>query len=256
MNETKPIDQPGPWPVRSPIKAPKLGDRIYEQIVERIVSGSLPEGSRLPSEHDFCRMFEVSRPVVREALARLRADGIVDSRQGSGSYVRRRPADELLSYAPCGNVAQLLRCFEFRVALEGEAAALAATRRSASQLRAIRKTHRDFDSAVNQGRIGKTSDLEFHLNIARASGNDLFAETMESLLDDIGQGMDLARTLDANKQQERVLIVRQEHDAIMSAIEDGDADRARVAMRAHVGNAQRRVVGHMVPPDNLPDDAD
>jgi GntR family transcriptional repressor for pyruvate dehydrogenase complex len=71
----------------------------------------------------------------------------------------------------------------------------------------------------------------------------LFAETMESLIDDIGVGMDMARTLDARQTRERILIVCQEHDAIMSAIEDGDADRARVAMRAHVGNAQRRVVG-------------
>ncbi len=236
-------DDIGPWPIRSPLKAPKLGDRIYEQIVERIVSGSLAEGVRLPSEHDFCRMFEVSRPVVREALARLRADGIIESRQGSGSYVRRRPSSEILSYAPSGNMAALLRCFEFRIALEGEAAALAAARRSADQLKTIRKAHDDFNKALNAGKVGKTSDLAFHMAIALASGNDLFAETMHTLIEDIGQGMDMARDLDAKQTRERILIVCQEHDVIMSAIEDGDADRARVAMRAHIGNAQRRVVG-------------
>ena len=243
MNRLDVSDVVGPWPVRSPLKAPKLGDRIYEQIVERIVSGSLAEGVRLPSEHDFCRMFEVSRPVVREALARLRADGIIESRQGSGSYVRRRPAREILCYAPSGNMAGLLRCFEFRVALEGEAAALAATRRNAEQLKAIRKAHDKFKQTLKDGKVGKSFDLEFHLAIARASGNELFAETMDSLINDIGVGMDMARDLDAKQTRERVLIVCQEHDAIMSAIEDGDSDRARVAMRAHIGNAQRRVVG-------------
>jgi DNA-binding FadR family transcriptional regulator len=243
MNKADAHDDIGPWPVRSPLKAPKLGDRIYEQIVERIVSGALAEGVRLPSEHDFCRMFEVSRPVVREALARLRADGIIDSRQGSGSYVRRRPSRDILAYAPSGNISALLRCFEFRIALEGEAAALAATRRNADQLKAIRKAHDKFEQTLKDGKVGKTVDLEFHMAIARASGNELFAETMESLIDDIGVGMDMARTLDARQTRERILIVCQEHDAIMSALEDGDADRARVAMRAHIGNAQRRVVG-------------
>jgi DNA-binding FadR family transcriptional regulator len=243
MNKVDSNEDIGPWPVRSPLKAPKLGDRIYEQIVERIVSGALAEGVRLPSEHDFCRMFEVSRPVVREALARLRADGIIDSRQGSGSYVRRRPSREILNYSPSGNMAALLRCFEFRIALEGEAAALAATRRNADQLKVIRKAHDKFNQNLKDGKVGKGWDLEFHMAIAHASGNDLFAETMETLIDDIGIGMDMARTLDAKQTRERVLIVCQEHDAIMSAIEDGDADRARVAMRAHIGNAQRRVVG-------------
>jgi DNA-binding FadR family transcriptional regulator len=243
MNSKVDTSDTGPWPVRSPLKAPKLGDRIYEQIVERIVSGSLAEGVRLPSEHDFCRMFEVSRPVVREALARLRADGIIESRQGSGSYVRRRPAPQILCYAPSGNMAGLLRCFEFRVALEGEAAALAATRRDSDQLKAIRQAHDKFEQTLHDGRVGKADDLDFHMAIARASGNDLFAETMESLIDDIGVGMDMARDLDAKQTRERVLIVCQEHDAIMSGIEEGDADRARVAMRAHIGNAQRRVVG-------------
>ena len=246
MNTVDATNESGPWPIRSPLKAPKLGDRIYEQIVERIVSGALAEGVRLPSEHDFCRMFEVSRPVVREALARLRADGIIESRQGSGSYVRRKPNRDFLQYAPSGNMAGLLRCFEFRIALEGEAAALAATKRSTEQLKAIRKAHDKFSKALSEGKVGKGCDLEFHTAIAQASGNDLFAETMGSLIEDIGVGMDMARDLGASQARERVFIVCQEHDAILSAVEDGDADRARVATRAHVGNAQRRVVDQIV----------
>lgn len=232
-----------PWPLRSPLRAPKLGDRVYEQIVERIVAGTLAEGDRLPSEHEFCRMFEVSRPVVREALARLRADGIIESRQGSGSYVRRRPVRDLLQYGSAGNVAQLLRCFEFRLAIEGDAAALAAVRRSTADLRAIRKAHDLCNDAANKGRLGKKEDLEFHMAIARASGNELFPETMELLQDDVQKGMDMARSLTKQEKKERISILRQEHGAVLAAIEDKDPDRARVAMRAHIGNAQRRVVG-------------
>lgn len=231
------------WPHRSPLRAPKLGDRVYEQIVERIVAGTLAEGDRLPSEHEFCRMFEVSRPVVREALARLRADGIIESRQGSGSYVRRRPVRDLLQYGATSNAAQLLRCFEFRLALEGEAAALAAVRHDTAELRAIRKANDACNDAALKGRLGKQEDLDFHMSIALAAGNPLFPDTMELLHDDIQNGMDMARSLSKAERKERVLLLRQEHGAVLAAIEDRDPDRARVAMRAHIGNAQRRVVG-------------
>ncbi|MBN35759.1 MAG: GntR family transcriptional regulator [Rhodospirillaceae bacterium] len=231
------------WPQRSPLRAPKLGDRVYEQIVERIVDGTLAEGDRLLSEHAFCRMFEVSRPVVREALARLRADGIIDSRQGSGSYVRRRPVRDLLCYGETTNAAQLLRCFEFRIALEGEATALAATRHTAHDLRVIRAASEACNNAAEDGRLGKQEDLEFHMAIARASGNALFAETMELLHDDIQNGMDTARNLGRSEQKKRFRILREEHGAVLEAIEDNDADRACVAMRSHLHNAQRRIVG-------------
>jgi len=243
MSERSESAAPAPWPHRSPLRAPKLGDRVYEQIVERIVAGTLGEGDRLPSEHEFCRMFEVSRPVVREALARLRADGIIESRQGSGSYVRRRPVRDLLQYGEASNAAQLLRCFEFRIALEGEAAALAAVRRTTQDLRAIRRANDACNEAARKGRLGKREDLEFHMAIANASGNALFGETMEMLHDDIQRGMDMAKSLTPPEKQERVRILRAEHSAVVSAIEERDPDRARVAMRAHVGNAQRRIVG-------------
>jgi len=234
---------PESWPRRSPLRAPKLGDRVYEQIVERIVDGTLTEGDRLPSEHGFCRMFEVSRPVIREALARLRADGIIESRQGSGSYVRRRPVRDLLRYGDSTNAAQILRCFEFRIALEGEAAALAAARHTAADLRRIRETNEACNDAANKGRLGKEEDLEFHMAIAHASGNALFADTMELLHDDIQDGMDTARNLNKAEQKERVRILHDEHGTVLEALADSDADRARVAMRAHLHNAQSRIVG-------------
>lgn len=231
------------WPHRSPLRAPKLGDRVYEQIVERIVAGTLAEGDRLPSEHEFCRMYEVSRPVVREALARLRADGIIESRQGSGSYVRRRPVRELLHYGEALNAAQLMRCFEFRLAIEGEAAALAAVRHDTAELCAMRQANDACNEAALRGRLGKQEDLDFHMSVARAAGNPLFPDTMELLHDDIQNGMDMARSLSKAERKERVLLLRQEHGAVLAAIEDRDPERARIAMRAHIGNAQRRVVG-------------
>ena len=94
-----------------------------------------------------------------------------------------------------------------------------------------------------KGRLGKQEDLDFHMAIALASGNGLFPDTMELLHDDIQNGMDMARSLTKSERKERVVILKQEHAMVLAAIEDRDPDRARVAMRAHIGNAQRRIVG-------------
>src|ERR671916_1206506 len=106
----------------------KLSAGIYEKLFERIVAGEFPVNARLPSETELARRFGASRPVVREALARLRDDGLIVSRQGSGSYVRRRPDQAVLQFVPVGSIADIQRCFEFRAGLEAAAAALAATR--------------------------------------------------------------------------------------------------------------------------------
>ncbi|MBU2089350.1 MAG: GntR family transcriptional regulator, partial [Alphaproteobacteria bacterium] len=111
----------------APLRQSKLADQLYEQIMLQIVNGSLAIGEKLPSEAQLCQLFAVSRPVVREALARLRADNVIASRRGSGTYVQSRPAADLVRLAPSGVLAELLRCYEMRVALEGEAAYLAAT---------------------------------------------------------------------------------------------------------------------------------
>ncbi|MEZ7881334.1 MAG: GntR family transcriptional regulator, partial [Rhodospirillales bacterium] len=106
----------------------KLSDQAYERILAKIVDGQFPENSKLPAEIELSKQLEVSRPVLRQALARLRQDEVISSRQGSGSFVMRRPASQMLDFAPVGSIADIQRCFEFRAAVEGAGAALAAER--------------------------------------------------------------------------------------------------------------------------------
>src|SRR5271155_1993715 len=117
-----------------PRRRERLGDQLYGQLLEQIVSGTLKEGDKLPSEHQICRAFEVSRPTVREALMRLHADGLVTTRQGSGTFVQQRPSDHLTRLAKGSDVAGMLRRPQVRTALEGPAAALAAQRRTTGQM--------------------------------------------------------------------------------------------------------------------------
>ena len=101
--------------VLSPGKRPRLSDQLYSQILEQIVSGRLSEGSRLPPEKEICEMFGVSRPVVRDALLRLRSDGLVQSRQGSGTFIQRRPAKRLSDFGGMDQVPEFLRVLELRM---------------------------------------------------------------------------------------------------------------------------------------------
>lgn len=222
-------------------REPKLSHQIYERIFELIVSGEYPERSRLPSEFELSRRFGASRPIVREALARLRDDGLIVSRQGSGSYVQRRPDAAVLRFVPVGSVADIQRCFEFRVGLEGAAAALAALRWEEEDLAEIRAALQDLDDCIREGRLGVEADARFHRAIAEATHNPFHVSVQRSLEPHVAFGMNLARNLSLLRPTARLRIVQDEHEVIVQAIEARDSARAQKAMEAHVENARRRV---------------
>ena len=239
---------PSPPARFAPPRKQKLGDHVYEQLLQRIVSGQLPEGERLPSEPALAAALGVSRPVVREALSRLRADGVVTSRHGSGTYVERRPNPEFLRLAPIGGVADLMRCFEFRVGVEGEAAYLAAQRRGTDDLAAMNRALAALDKAIKQRTLGADADLRFHTAIANAARNKLFATTLGALHAQVFAGMKVARNLSLKASVERLHIVQEEHRRIYQAISDENPTEARESMRLHILNARTRLLSDSAEP--------
>ncbi|MFO1061962.1 MAG: FadR/GntR family transcriptional regulator [Dongiaceae bacterium] len=236
------------WRVAAPQRQAKLGDRLYEQILDRIVSGALPVGEKLPSESQLCELFGVSRPVVREALSRLQADGVVVSRHGSGSFVQRRPNQAFAQLAPMGSIADVMRCLEFRIALEGEAAFLAAERRTEADLARLEQALADLDAVIARGEVGSAADRSFHVAIAEASQNRLFVHAMEVYAEHTIKGMELARQLSLRRTARRLQLVQQEHIRVYEAIRAEDAPAARDAMRTHIDNARIRVLTNSVEP--------
>lgn len=226
----------------------KFADQLYEDILGTIVDGKLPEGKRLPAETELAAAFGVSRPVVREALSRLRADGVIVSRRGSGSFVQRRPSREFLSLAPIGGIADLMRCFEFRIAVEGEAAALAATRRTDEDLAELAAALVELGDAIEQRSVGTQADLRFHRAIAVASRNRLFFSTLMSLSDAVFQGISVARRLTLRASRRRLLTVQAEHRRVYEAIRNEDAGGARRAVRQHIENARARILSEAAEP--------
>lgn len=223
----------------TPGRKQRLGDQLYGQILEQIISGVYPEGSKLPSEIQLCRAMQVSRPTVREALMRLQADGLVTTRQGSGTFVQKRPPGELTQFAYVSDIAALLRCMEVRMTIEARAAGLAAERRTTAELQRI---ERALKMLRDEPRNAKPeADFEFHLAIADACGNELFAQVLESLSQIVMETIGVAHGITRAGSQERTLRVIEEHEAIVEAIRRQDAEGASLSMRYHLYCARRRV---------------
>lgn len=231
------------------VREQKLSDPVYEHIFSKILSGEYPVDSKLPPETELARLFSVSRPVVREALAKLRDDGVIYSRQGSGSVVARRPDDAILRFAPIESVADIQRCYEFRAEMEGAAARLAALRRDAQALEDIEQALAALDECISHGMLGVKEDLGFHMAVCKASKNRFFISTLSSIQAQIGFGMNLARNLSLIKPRERLALVQDEHRAIFGAIRRQDPQAAHEAMVAHIINAKDRVFQGAEDPD-------
>ncbi len=218
-----------------------LTDRLYEEILDGIVNGKYPRNARLPTEAELSREFGVSRTVVREALARLRNDDLICSRQGAGSFVTAKPDEPAELFAPVTSLVDLERCFECRAAIESEIAYYAAQRRNDAHLAHLQDVEAEFEAAVKDGRTAGSEDLKFHLVIAEAADNHLFKSIMLSIRPHVLFGMNLSKTLSKTFSDHHLACVLEEHVVVLKAIVEQKPNAARDAMRAHVENAKQRI---------------
>lgn len=226
-------------------KRERLADQLYGQLLEKIVAGELKEGDKLPSENEISRTFEVSRPVIREALLRLQVDGLVYSRQGAGSFVKARPPEGLIKFAEPSDVAGLLRCFEARLPIEGAIASLAAQRATEDDIASIKECLLAFESQIKSAGIADKEDLAFHMAVARATGNEIFVSILSSLNTTITSAIRVNLKITKGGSSDRVRKVCEEHEAIFDAIATGDSDGADLAMRYHIHRARMRITDRL-----------
>ncbi|TRW17331.1 FadR/GntR family transcriptional regulator [Glacieibacterium frigidum] len=235
--ETKPVAGP-----RAPLDpgAVKLSDIVYAKIAGRIRSGEYSVDSRLPTENDLAEALGVSRPIVREALARLRNDGVVMSRRGSGTYVQRVQDTVPSRMPPLTSISDMKRCLEYRISLEGESAWHAA--RGAAEDRvvlteAMARLDRDFEHKT----LEPDNDFAFHHAVALATGNRFFHETMSSMRETIITAMQITPNFISPRSHDRLATLHKEHQAVYLAVMANDAEGARDAMRTHLTRAMQRV---------------
>jgi DNA-binding FadR family transcriptional regulator len=220
-----------------------LTSMLVEAVTERIQSGQYRKGDQLPTEKDLIEEFGVSRTVVREAIANLKAGGLVATRQGKGAFVRDegvrafRIAEENL-----GLVEEVLEALELRIAIESEAAALAARRRSPENLGRIAAAAEAMDRAVEAGEPTVDLDIAFHRAIAQATGNRHFLGLFNYLGEVlVPRARVPTHEYDAATLQDYLRRISGEHHQIVAAIEDGDSDAARAALRMHLGGSRDRL---------------
>ncbi len=221
---------------------PGLAERVYHLLYSRISNGDYPANRKLPSEKTLADEFGVSRPVLRAALERLRDQGLIHSRQGAGSYVREVKTVPL-GFARVETIADIQRCYEFRICIETMAARLAAGRRSGEALDEVATALSLMQGATDSQTHREDADFAFHLAIAKAANNQYFEASMRALREHIFVGMKLHGQSLMTDGAGALKSVFGEHSAIFAAIRDGDGDAAERLMRDHLAHSRDRLFG-------------
>lgn len=223
-----------------------LAQAVVDSLGARIRSRTLMPGDKLPTESQIVAEHGVSRTVVREAISRLQAAGLVETRHGVGTFVIRPRGGGgfRIGASDVATIADVLAVMELRISLEVEAASLAAQRRTAEQLAALQRALEAFGAAMAAQGDTVSPDLKFHLLVAEATGNRYFVDILEHL----GATLIPRARIKASPAASEPLMdylrrVNREHEEIYTAVARGDAEAARAAMRLHLTNGKERVRG-------------
>lgn len=223
-----------------------LVSSVVDQLAGQIRSGTVGPGTKLPTESELCTRFHVSRTVVREALAQLKAEELVHSIRGLGLYVAQRmPGHGLLRLrGSAGSQLENAReMLDFRAGLESQAARLAASRRTPADILAIKQALEGINEAERTGRTGAAEDLQFHLAIAKASQNAYIVQVQNFLLTSLEAAISHSRELtDTVMREEHFGIARKEHADVFEAIVGGNAEEAAFAMQQHLNKGHVRLL--------------
>lgn len=218
-----------------------LVTRVAETLRAAIHSGEYRPGSKLPSEARLTEAHGVSRTVVREAIAALRSDGLVDPRRGAGVFVLEQTEASGLPFRNLdrARVSSIIELLELRAAVEVEAAGLAAMRRSPLQEEAILDCYQAVGACIEKGESTSDADFALHEAIAGATNNSRFLEFMALIGRNAIPRASLAGS-SGDASMDYLKQIQDEHGRIVTAISNGDAEAARAAMRTHLLGSQRR----------------
>jgi GntR family transcriptional repressor for pyruvate dehydrogenase complex len=214
--------------------------QIAAQIVESIMKGELTLGERLPSAKELEAKFGVSRATVREALSALELAGVVQIRTGQGAFVVNLPSTQgegsrfVLDQGE--SAAEVL---EVRLILEPEGARLAAQRATEDDIQMLERSVGILRAVVAEGRPAVASDIQFHVALAKSSGNSLIYDIMRGVADYLGQALWRSLRQQAWARADLARIYLEHHETALRAIRDRDRDAAANAIRVHLTRVQQ-----------------
>lgn len=225
-------------------KPRRMAESLVERFAQRMREGDLKRGEKLPTEAYIMAAEGVSRSVVREALSRMQVAGLVETHHGVGTFVRDMPAPEGFTLGPPTIVvlSEVLDLLQFRLSLEVQAAGMAAERATPQALEELEQAL----NALLQGpeKSGSTinADFQFHLKIAKATGNPYLIDIMKHLGTKLipRTRMNSAYTGQSNRST-YLQGINSEHQQIFDAIASRQVDAARAAMYLHLSNSRMRL---------------
>lgn len=214
---------------------------IVKDLETEIMDGSLLPGQRLPSEEKLCSRFTVSRTVIREAIQQLRGKGLIRTLKGSGSYIADPSLDTLAgaieTYSVLSNTDSYLEIMDFRILLETECARLAALNAGERMIETMELAQSKMDACRGDRKRFSAADIAFHLAIAAASKNNLYATVLSGLEK---PSIDYANANRGDSEWYQKVI--ETHDEILTAIKNADSEGSASAMRNHLLLSRRHYV--------------
>ncbi|MBG0791599.1 MAG: FadR family transcriptional regulator [Desulfovibrionaceae bacterium] len=221
-----------------------ISEEIAAQIRGMIDGGQLSPGDRLPAERVMAEMFGVSRTTVREGIKSLAEAGVLESRQGAGTFVRSvgerssRHAASIIDVILAGDY-RLADVFEVRKMLEPEIAAIASAKAKPDDITRLEAILHRQEDAVRKGRSGADSDLLFHQMLADIAGNEVLRELVTALHDALAKSR-----ADSVQSPERQKVSLAAHRAIVAALRSGRGMQAERAMREHLDEVEKIIFGN------------
>lgn len=225
-------------------KRKPLSTIVADSLSEKVRSGALAPGAQLATEAELCAEYNVSRTVVREAVARLRSAGLVIPRQGKGVFVSEAPQQQsfTIPQAALETLPETIALLELRLSVEVESAGLCAERRTDDDARSIRKLMEQVDALhADPEQIQIHYDYDFHLKIAESTRNEFIRGFLGYLQPVIAPRFRLGHIVANDYKDSYYARIHAEHNDIVVAIERRDAQGARDAMRRHLLNSLERV---------------
>lgn len=221
------------------IKKTRVYEDIVAQLKDLIASGKLKPGDQLPSERELSETFQVSRASVREAIRSLESMGLIQIRQGEGTYIASSVETLLASVAFTIRKQRdpLLEVFEARKILEPAIAALAAERATAEEVGALEAILKEQAQRVAAGETGVETDTRFHSSLADAAKNEVLLRLNDAIVDRLRETRE--RSLQTQGRPARSLAG---HREILHAIQSKDPVKAREAMLAHLETIEHNVL--------------
>ncbi|HJV17593.1 MAG TPA: FadR/GntR family transcriptional regulator [Bacillales bacterium] len=223
------------------IKPKKLYEEVAETIYEMIRNGQLKPGQKLDSVQQLSDNFQVGRSAIREALTSLRAMGLVELRQGEGTYVREFETDQItfpLSTAILMNKNDIVNLLEVRKIIEIGAVAAAAKKRTDQQLEILEAALEEMQNSKGNEELGEEADLKFHLTLAEAAQNPLLCSLLNHVSGLMVETMKETRRVWIYSKQTTMEQLYKEHLDIFQAVKEKDENKAREFMKNHLQNVE------------------